>query len=379
MLSSVALKHVGRTNIVAKVATATQTRSMHDLTLRKKTGEPMLKYGLGGRSSTNGHIATVFGCTGFLGRYVVNKLAKQGTQVVVAYRDADEARHLKVTGDLGQIIPLEFDLRNKQQIDECVRHSDIVYNLVGRDYETKNFTFNDVHVDGSRILAESCAENGVARFVQVSALNASEDSTSKFLRSKALGEKAVREVIPDATIVRPGTMWGHEDRFLNKIGEDGGWQYYVNEGNTKIRPVSAIDVAHALEIMLTAESTTGKTYELYGPKEYAVREIFELAREITMKPLPIRAAPNAVFKLAAAFFDKLPYNQMVSPDLIERMSMNDKITTGALTFEDLYINPTDLETVAIQFLRRFRSNAVFDLPYEKGDGQVQKGVYHLID
>lgn len=379
MLASVAFKQMGRTNVIAKVATSTQTRSMHDLTLRKKTGQPMIKYGMGGRSSTNGHIATVFGCTGFLGRYVVNKLAQEGTQVVVAYRDPDEARHLKVSGDLGQVIPLEFDLKNKEQLVECVRHSDIVYNLIGRDYETKNFTFDAVHVDGARRLAEACAENDVARFVQVSALNASEDSASKFLRSKALGEKAVREAIPDATIVRPGIMWGHEDRFLNRIGADEGWQYYVNEGMTKIRPVSAIDVAEALRVMLTAESTIGKTYELYGPKEYQVKDIFELAREISMKPLPIRGAPNAVLKVIATLMDKLPYNQMVSPDLIERMAMDDKITPGACTFEDLYIQPTDLEAVAIYFLRRFRSNAVFDLPYEKGDGKIQKGVYHLID
>ncbi|KAG1171706.1 hypothetical protein G6F70_006804 [Rhizopus microsporus] len=379
MLSPVALKHIGRSNVAAKVAAVSQTRSLHDLTFRKKTGQPMIRYGLGGRSSTNGHIATVFGCTGFLGRYVVNRLAQQGTQVVVAYRDPDEVRHLKVCGDLGQIIPLEFDLRNKEQLAECVRHSDIVYNLVGRDYETKNFTFEHVHVDGARALAEAAAENGVARFVQVSALNASADSPSKFLRSKALGEKAVREVIPDATIVRPGTMWGHEDRFLNRIGAGEGWQYWVNQGNTKIRPVSAIDVAHALEVMLTAESTMGKTYELYGPKEYKVKEIFELAREISMKPIPIRNVPDNILKLVATAIDKLPYNQMVSPDLIERMKLDDKPTPGALTFADLYIEPTSLEAVAIQFLRRFRSNAVFDLPYEKGEGQVKKGVYHLID
>ncbi|KAI9363766.1 hypothetical protein BD770DRAFT_469680 [Pilaira anomala] len=379
MLASVALKQVGRPHVVTKVASVTQTRNMHDLTLRHQTGQPMVKYGMGGRSSTNGHIATVFGCTGFLGRYVVNKLAQQGTQVVIANRDPDESRHLKVTGDLGQIIPLEFNLKDKETLVECVRHSDVVYNLIGRDYETKNYSFNDVNAEGARRLAEACAENGVSKFIQVSALNASEDSPSKFLRSKALGEKYVREIIPDATIVRPGIMWGHEDRFLNKIGADEGWQYYVNEGETKIRPVSAIDVAQALEIMLTAESTVGKTFELYGPKEYKVKEIFELAREISMKPLPIRSIPNAAIKLIATAMDKLPYNQMVSPDLIERMKMDDKITPGALTFEDLYMKPTSLESVAIQFLRRFRSNAVFDLPYEKGDGQIQKGVYHLID
>ncbi|KAG0789356.1 hypothetical protein G6F22_006733 [Rhizopus arrhizus] len=379
MLTPIAVKQIGRSNVIAKVATVSQTRSVHDLTFRKKTEQPMIRYGLGGRSSTNGHIATVFGCTGFLGRYVVNRLAQQGTQVVVAYRDPDEARHLKVTGDLGQIVPLEFDLRNKEQLAECVRHSDIVYNLIGRDYETKNFTFENVHVDGTRALAEACVENGVARFVQVSALNASEDSPSKFLRTKALGEKVAREIIPETTVVRPGIMWGHEDRFLNRIGDGDGWQYWVNQGNTKILPVSAIDVAQALEVMLTAESTMGKTYELYGPKEYKVKEIYELAREISMQPLPIRNVPDSVLKFMATVVDKLPYNQQVSPDLIERLKMDDKPTPGALTFKDLYIEPTQLETVAIHFLRRFRSNAVFDLPYEKGEGQVKKGVYHLID
>jgi NADH dehydrogenase (ubiquinone) 1 alpha subcomplex subunit 9 len=90
-----------------------------------------------GRHAQNGSVATVFGCTGFLGRYLVSKLAKRGVQVVVPYRDEDEKRHLRVMGDLGQIVPTEFDMRNDSQIEEAVRHSDIVYNLIGRDYETK--------------------------------------------------------------------------------------------------------------------------------------------------------------------------------------------------------------------------------------------------
>lgn len=90
-----------------------------------------------GRHAQSGHVATVFGCTGFLGRYLVSKLAKRGVQIVAPYRDEDEKRHLRVMGDLGQIVPLEWDMRNDTQIEEAVRHSDIVYNLVGRDYETK--------------------------------------------------------------------------------------------------------------------------------------------------------------------------------------------------------------------------------------------------
>ncbi|KAI9302231.1 hypothetical protein BJ944DRAFT_242564 [Cunninghamella echinulata] len=372
MLVSAALKQTGKRSYV-------QVRAIHDLTFRKKTGQPLIRQGLGGRSTTNGHIATVFGCTGFLGRYVVNKLARLGTQVVVANRDPDEARPLKVTGDLGQIIPLEFDLRNKDQIRECVRHSDIVINLIGRDYETKNFTFDDVHVEGTRSIAEIAADSGVARFVQVSALNAAEDSTSRFLQTKAQGEKALKEIYPDATIVRPSIMWGHEDRFLNRIGAADGWQYWVKESQTKIRPVSVVDVAQAIEVIFGAESTMGKTYELYGDKEYTFEQVYELAREISLKPLPTFNLPTPVAKLIAKGFDLLPYNQMISPDLIERMTMDDQPNPDALTFKDLYIEPKSLEADAIHYLRRFRSNAVFDLPYEKGEGQVKKGVYHIID
>ncbi|ORX44267.1 NAD(P)-binding protein [Hesseltinella vesiculosa] len=374
MLATAAIKQSGRRSMV-------QVRAMHDLTFRNKTGQPMIKQGLGGRSTTNGHIATVFGCTGFLGRYVVAKLAKQGTQVVVANRDPDEARPLKVTGDLGQIIPLEFDLRNEEQIRECVRHSDIVINCIGRDYETKNFTYDDVHVKGSRALAEIAADAGVSRFIQVSALNASEDSPSKFLQTKAKGEKAVKEVFPEATIVRPAIMWGHEDRFLNRIANTSGdsFQFWVNNSQTKILPVSVVDVAHAIEVMFGAESTAGKTYELYGDRAYTFEQVFDLAREISMKPLPTYNIPTGVAKLIASGIEKLPYNHTISADLIERMRLDEQPSGDAHTFKDLYIEPTSLEADAIHYLRRFRSNAVFDLPYEKGEGIVKKGVYHVID
>lgn len=89
------------------------------------------------RSSVSGHVATVFGCTGFLGRYIVNRLAQKGTQVIVPYRDEEEKRHLKLMGDLGQVVPMEWDLRRDDQIEECLCHSDTVYNLTGRHYETK--------------------------------------------------------------------------------------------------------------------------------------------------------------------------------------------------------------------------------------------------
>lgn len=195
------------------------SRGYHDLVIKRKTGQALVKAGPfgGGRSSVSGHVATVFGCTGFLGRYLVNRLGRKGTQVVVPYRDEDRKRHLRVASDLGQIVPTEFDVRREDQILESLRHSDIVYNLVGRWWETKNFSFEDVNVKAAERIAKLANEAGCARLVHVSHLNAAEDAPSDFLRTKWEGEQRVKEAFPGATIVRPGPMYGHEDRLLNSI------------------------------------------------------------------------------------------------------------------------------------------------------------------
>lgn len=131
-----------------------------------------------------GHTATVFGATGFLGRYIVQRLARTGCQVVVPYREEMAKRHLKLTGDLGRVSFLEFDLRNTQSIEESVRHSDMVFNLIGRDYPTKNFSLFDVHVEGVERIAEAVAKYDVDRFIHMSSYNADENSTSEFFRTK---------------------------------------------------------------------------------------------------------------------------------------------------------------------------------------------------
>lgn len=115
--------------------TTTQRRSYQDVAITR-TGKPIISI-QGGRSSLGGHTATVFGATGFLGRYIVNRLARSGCTVIVPFREEMAKRHLKVAGDLGRVVFIEMDLRNTPSIEESVRHSDIVYNLIGRDYPTK--------------------------------------------------------------------------------------------------------------------------------------------------------------------------------------------------------------------------------------------------
>lgn len=184
-----------------------------------------LKRGTGGRSSFNGIVATVFGATGFTGRYVCNRLGKIGTQLIIPYRaDHYEAIRLRLCGDLGQVLFQPYNLRDEEAIAKAVRYSNVVINLVGRDWETKNFKYDDVHVTGARNIARIAKEAGVKKFIHVSALNAAEHPEphvlpqgSKFLRSKWLGEQAVREEFPEAIIFRPSDVYGQEDRFLRYL------------------------------------------------------------------------------------------------------------------------------------------------------------------
>ncbi|TPX68591.1 hypothetical protein SpCBS45565_g03027 [Spizellomyces sp. 'palustris'] len=366
------------------------SRQVHDIVKLPATNEVVVQKGPGGRSSVSGHTATVLGCTGFLGRYVVNNLGsssfgivalcmhmsgKTGTQVVTPYRGTDDdRRHLRLMGDLGQIVPLaenfeqRFDIRNEDAIRESVRHSDVVYNLIGKDFKTKNFTFEQVHIEGAARIARICKEEGVSKLIHVSALNADENSNSHFLRTKALGEKAVKEEFPGATIVRPGTMYGHEDRFWNRLGWFVKWLPggipILNGGKTRIRPTYVGDVAHVLAKLEKDDRTVGKVVELYGPKEYYYASLVEFFLDVTRRDLAGIYVPKFFAKTVAAILDKGMATPIIAPDEVERLYVDDKPTSGALTFADFNVKPHTVEEQIIRFAGLYRAHEFQRAPYE---------------
>ncbi|KAI9013222.1 hypothetical protein BC832DRAFT_590177 [Gaertneriomyces semiglobifer] len=351
-------------------ALSVQTRQIHEIVKRPHTEQVFVKKGPGGRSSVSGHTATVFGCTGFLGRYVVNNLGKKGTQVVIPYRGTDDdRRHLKIMGDLGMIVPLRFDLRNEESIRESLRHSDVVYNLIGRDYKTKNFTFEHTHIDGAQKIARIAKEEGVTKFIHVSSLNADKNSSSAYLRTKALGEEAVLAEFPDATIVRPGTMYGYEDKFFNRLGWFVKWlpggMPILNGGKTRIRPTYVGDVAHVLGLLQKDERALGKIVELYGPKEYYYRSIVEFFLDVTRRDKSALYLPKPIAKMAAAILDQVTAVPVIpTADEVERLYIDDTPTPGALTFEDFNVKPYTVEEQIIRFAGLYRSDTYQRAPYE---------------
>ncbi|XP_026748292.1 NADH dehydrogenase [ubiquinone] 1 alpha subcomplex subunit 9, mitochondrial [Galleria mellonella] len=342
-------------------------------------GRPNLaayKRGTGGRSSFNGIVATVFGCTGFVGRYVCNKLGKIGTQMILPYRgDFYDAQRLKVAGDLGQVLFTPFDIRDEESIAKAVRYSNVVINLIGRDYETKNFKYMDVHVDGPRRIARICREMGVERFIHLSYLNAEENPTPLVLKkpslykiSKYLGECAVREEFPTATILRASDIYGSEDRFIRSFAS--GWRIhgqlmplYKNGLETVKQPVFVSDVAQGIVNAIRDLDTRCQVYQAVGPKRYLLADLVDWFYKLMRKDekwgyMRYDMKYDPIFPLKVALVN------MISPaypfgnlhwESIEKEATTDKVEPGLPTLEDLGVNLTQIEDQAPWELKPFRA------------------------
>ncbi|KAF8401998.1 hypothetical protein HHK36_012949 [Tetracentron sinense] len=337
-------------------------------TLATKGVGHLIRKGTGGRSSVSGIVATVFGATGFLGRYVVQQLAKMGSQVLVPFRGSEDSqRHLKLMGDLGQIVPMKYNPRDEDSIKAVMAKANVVVNLIGREYETRNYSFEEVNHSMAEQLALIAKEHGgIMRFIQVSCLGASLSSPSRMLRAKAAAEEAILRELPEATILKPAVMVGTEDRLLNtwaRFVKKWGFLPLIGGGSTKIQPVYVFDVAAAIVAALKDNGTSmGKVYELGGPEVFTLHELAELMYDT------IREWPRYVkvpFPIAKAFaspreliVNKVPF-PVPNPDLfnldqINTLTVDTVVSENALTFDDLEIVPRKLKGYPIEFLISYR-------------------------
>jgi len=316
----------------------------------------------GGRSSVSGMTATVFGASGFLGSYVVNQFGKVGSRCILPYRgDEIQMRKLKPMGDLGQVHPYQMSIRNIDEIQRAISESNIVINLLGRHLETSRFSFQDVNVSFPAVLAELCAEQGVERLVHVSAMGASTDSPSAWLRSKAAGEAAVLEGYPDATIVRPATMFGDEDRFLNRIAkltQSLPFMPLVDAGATTQQPVYVNDVASAIFWAATTPETAGTVLDLAGPKVYTNKQIHDFVLKKIDEPNNAFDLPPSIGNAMAFAMQQLP-DAWMTVDGLKLQGCNIVSPDGKTGFEEMGLVPTAMEDLVDRYLVRFRKKSLF--------------------
>jgi NADH dehydrogenase len=238
-------------------------------------------------------LVTVFGGSGFLGRHVVRALAQRGYQVRAAVRRPEHAGHLQPLGNIGQIQAVQANLRVRWSIDRAVQGADHVVNLVGLLFESGQQSFEAAHNLGARSVAEAAKAVG-AGLTQVSAIGVDAKSPSAYARTKALGEQAVLETMPDAVIFRPSIMFGPEDHFFNRfagMARLSPMLPLIGGGHTKFQPVYVGDVAEAIARSVDGKVAGGRIYELGGPDVRSFKQLMQemlgvIGRRRFLVPIP---------------------------------------------------------------------------------------------
>lgn len=309
-------------------------------------------------------IVTVIGGSGFVGRHLVKQLARTGARIRVAVRRPEKALFLRPLGDVGQIEPIQVNIRDDASVAAAVKGANAVVNLVGILFESSKQKFAAIHTEGAARVAKACADAGVERLVHMSALGSDEDSPSVFAQSKAQGESAVHQAFPDATVVRPSLLFGIDDNFFNKFASLVRLTPALplfGDGGTRFQPAHVADVAKAITTMLDDPVTAGKIYELGGPKIYTYAELMGLVLEYSERKRFLVPVPFVAGKIAAWFLQILP-SPLLTVDQVKLLAADNVVSEGALTFDDLGIAPTSAEAILPTYLWRFRPAGQFSVP-----------------
>ena len=305
---------------------------------------------------------TVFGGSGFVGRYIVPRLAEDGWVIRVAVRNPDKAAFLKPAGDVGQIVPVACNLRDQASVERALDGADAAINLVGILFETGRQTFAAVQYEGAKRAAEAAAAAGITDYLHMSALGADAAGEAEYARSKAAAEEAVLAAIPTASILRPSIVFGPEDDFFNRFAAMARLSPVlplVGGGHTRFQPVYVADVAEAAVKCLTDGDCDGKTYALGGPKVYSFKQLLQLMLQTINRRRLLVPLPFAVADMQAFFLEKLP-QPMLTRDQVAMLRKDNIVQPGALTLADLGIEPHSVEVIIPTYLDRYRPGGRFN-------------------
>ena len=315
-------------------------------------------------------LVTVFGGSGFVGRYVVRALAKDGWRIRVAMRHTHIAPELRVMGDVGQIELVQANIRYPDSAARALEGAQAVVNLVGVLYEVGRQGFEALHSAAAKSLAGQAAGLGIERFVQVSAIGADAASPSKYAQTKAAGEAAIRAAIPSATVVRPSIVFGPEDDFFNRFAGLAAFSPVlplIGGGTTRFQPVYAGDVGAAVAAVLAAEGLAGRIYELGGPGVYTFRQLLELMLRETRHRRVLLPIPTPIAKLMGQAGDlQARLLPVIAPQITTdqvAMLQRDNVADPALPgLAALGVQPTALEAVLPSYLWKYRKGGQFAEP-----------------
>ncbi|MDZ7822868.1 MAG: complex I NDUFA9 subunit family protein [Ahrensia sp.] len=316
-------------------------------------------------SSRSPKIITVFGASGFLGRHVTRELAKRGYRIRAAVRRPDLAGHLQPLGDVGQIAPIQANLRDRPSVERALEGADAAVNLVGILYEGGKQTFNAVQEFGAKAIAQSCAARGM-KLVHVSAIGADAASEAGYARTKGRAEQAVIEALGEnAIIMRPSIVFGPEDNFFNQFANMARFSPalpLIGGGHTKFQPVYVIDVAVAIAKAIDGELKGGTIYELGGPEVLSFKQCLETTLSVIGRKRILANIPWPIARLQGAIFGMLP-KPLITTDQVKMLRVDNVVSAAAQaegrTLEGMGIKGATIAAILPTYLWRFRETGQF--------------------
>ena len=304
-------------------------------------------------------LVTIFGASGFIGRHLVRALAKRGYRIRAAVRRPDLAGHLQPLGNVGQIMPMQANLRYRWSVDRAVEGADHVVNLVGVLHNSGRQTFGAVHAFGARAVAEAARGAG-AGLTHVSAIGASRNSPSAYARSKAEGERAVHETIKNAVVFRPSIVFGPEDRFFNRFAGMARYSPFlplIGGGATRFQPVYVGDVAEAIARSVDGDLKSGTIYELGGPEVLTFRQCMEEMLRVIERRRILVNMPWSIARMQASVLGLLP-KPLLTTDQVIQLGIDNLVSAEAVkqkrTLEGIGIAGETVGTILPSYLWRYR-------------------------
>ena len=308
----------------------------------------------------NQKIIGIFGAGGFLGKHLMRQLTKLDYRVKVATRNPYLKGYLKPLGNPGQIELFKTNIFNPEDVKQVLKNCDLAINLVGILYETRKQKFNQIHAQFPNLLSELCNELGIKKLVHVSALGVKEGHPSQYMQSKLQGEKNIQDTFKQSVILRPGIMFGPEDKFFNTFATLAQFSPalpLIGGGKTVFEPIYVGDVAQSIVKSLEFNNLKPSIYEL-GGANYSFKELMQiLLSEINKKRFLI-PIPWGMAKFQSYFLQMLP-TPLLTPDQVTMLRYDNVVSGEYKTLKNLKIKPTTIQSILPKYIYRFRSGGEF--------------------
>jgi NADH dehydrogenase len=306
-------------------------------------------------------ICTILGGGGFIGRYLVRNLTKKNYRCIISTRKAFQKGYLKTQATPGAIELIDWSPNNFLELEEAIKNSDIVINLIGILFETRKQKFYNIHSNIPEAVAKICSKSDVKKFIHVSAIGANENSKSLYQKSKYQGETKALNNFKNTVIIRPSVVCGTEDNFTNLFSKLSILPIIPVVGiNYKFQPILVDDVADAIVQAIELKGNEGKIYEIGGPKVISFGDMVKSILKTINKKRFVVPMPMPIAKIQSTITDLLPFPPILTKDQCEILSEADNVVSeNNFTLKDLDIEPSDVEEEMKKWLWRYKDGGQF--------------------